>query len=157
MSRRARSCSAQALLQAADNEVYDSRNNCNAIIETESNTLMLGCKNTKIPGNVTSIGEYAFECCSNLTSIEIPGNVTSIGSGAFYQCTSLASVKINKGVTSIGVSVFEECSSLASINIPDSVTEIGWDIFYHCSSLTSITWNGMTYSNADDFLEAFSA
>ena len=70
------------------NEKYDSRNNCNAIIETSSNTLIVGCKNTIIPSSVTSI-DGAFRCCSGLTSIIIPSSVTSIGEGAFQGCSDL--------------------------------------------------------------------
>ena len=76
----------------AGNVVYDSRDNCNAIIEKETNTLIQGCKNTKIPPSVTSIGESAFSDCSGLTSIEIPSSVTSIGNYAFRDCIGLKDV-----------------------------------------------------------------
>ena len=65
------------------NTKYDSRDNCNAIIETNTNKLIAGCKNTIIPNSVTSIGNYAFSGCSGLTSITIPNSVTSIGVGFF--------------------------------------------------------------------------
>ena len=68
---------------SSGNTKYDSRNNCNAIIETSSNKLIFGCKNTVIPNNVTSIGSKAFYYCSGLTSITIPNGVTSIGTNAF--------------------------------------------------------------------------
>ena len=74
------------------NPKYDSRKNCNAIIETESNTLIAGCMNTVIPNSVTSIGLGAFADCSGLTSIEIPNSVTSIGNYAFYSCKNLTDV-----------------------------------------------------------------
>jgi len=74
------------------NTVYDSRNNCNAIIETASNTLIFGCKTTIIPNSVTSIGDYAFYNCSGLTSLTIPNSVTKIGYSAFCSCSGLASV-----------------------------------------------------------------
>ena len=74
------------------NSKYDSRNNCNAIIYTASNTLITGCKNTVIPNDVTSIGSDAFRGCSGLTSITIPNSVTSIGSNAFLNCSGLTSV-----------------------------------------------------------------
>ena len=74
------------------NTVYDSRDNCNAIIETATNTLIAGCKNTNIPSSVTSIGEQAFRHCTGLTSIEIPNSVTSIGESAFYDCSGLTSI-----------------------------------------------------------------
>lgn len=65
------------------NTVYDSRDNCNAIIKTATNTLVVGCKNTVIPNSITSIGRNAFDGCTELTSIEIPNSVTSIGIYAF--------------------------------------------------------------------------
>ena len=77
------------------NEVFHSAGNC--LIQTESKTLILGCKNSVIPndGSVTSIGSSAFYNCSSLTSITIPNSVTSIGSDAFYHCSSLTSIKFN--------------------------------------------------------------
>ena len=144
------------------NTKYDSRDNCNAIIETATNTLIMGCKNTEIPNSVTSIGnsafnwcasltsimiptsvtsigEYAFEGCTNLTSIAIPNSVTSIGNGAFVGCTNLTSITIPNSVTSIGNNAFMNCTSLTSITIPNSVTSIGNNAFSCCTSLTSVT------------------
>ena len=83
-----------SLKVAAGNPVYDSRNDCNAIIETKTNTLIAGCKSTVIPNDVTSIYPDAFFYCPGLTSIEIPANVKSIGASAFDGCTSLSSVTI---------------------------------------------------------------
>ena len=74
------------------NSVYDSRNNCNAIIKTATNTLITGCQSTIIPNSVTSIGEGAFLGCSGLTSVTIPNSVTSIGDYAFLGCSGLTSV-----------------------------------------------------------------
>ena len=88
---------------------------------------------------VTSIGGYAFEYCTSLTSITIPNSVTSIGDWAFDECASLTSITIPDSVTSIGDSAFEYCKSLTSITIPNSVTSIGDTAFYNCISLTSIT------------------
>ena len=95
--------------------LYDSRNNCNAIIETATNELIAGCKNTVIPSNVTSIGNSAFSGCSGLTSIEIPNSVTSIGDYAFNDCSGLTSIEIPNSVTSIGRSAFGDCTGLTSI------------------------------------------
>ena len=100
---------------ATENSVYDSREECNAIIETASNILVAGCPNTVIPSSVTSIGESAFEDCSGLTSINIPESVTSIGEYAFSHCTGLASVTIPSSVTGIGYCAFAGCVSLTSI------------------------------------------
>ena len=120
------------------NTMYDSRNGCNAIIETGNNRLIAGCKNTIIPNSVTSIGSYAFWGCSGLTSLTIPNSVTSIERGAFYNCSGLTSVTIPNSVTSIGHNAFEGCSGLTSVTIPNSVTSIGDYAFYNCSGLTEI-------------------
>ena len=77
---------------AAGNTVYDSRENCNAIIKTATNTLLVGCQNTVIPSSVTSIGNSAFSGCENLTSITIPNRVTGIGTYAFHMCENLKTV-----------------------------------------------------------------
>ncbi len=121
-----------------NNPIYDSRDGCNAIIETATNTLIVGCKNTFIPSSVTTIGPGSF-CGSGLTSFTIPNNVTSIESYAFYNCTSLNSVTIPNSVTTIGNYAFHGCTSLSSITIPNSVTTINHGIFYNCTGLTSIT------------------
>ena len=81
-----------SIVVEAGNTVYDSRDNCNAIIEKETNTLIQGCKNTKIPAGVTEIGYSAFSGCSGLTSIEIPVGVTEIGYAAFWDCSGLKDV-----------------------------------------------------------------
>ena len=91
-----------------------------------------------IPNSVTSIGNYAFEDCSNLTSIEIPSSVISIGNYAFISCSSLTSIEIPEGVTSIGEYAFSHCSSLTSIEISSSVTSIGNGAFLYCDNLTII-------------------
>lgn len=76
----------------SNNTVYDSRNNCKAIIETATNTLIQGCLNTTIPNEVTNIAYAAFSGFSNLTSITIPENVTTIGQYAFESCGDLTTV-----------------------------------------------------------------
>ena len=120
------------------NSKYDSRNNCNAIVETATNKLIAGCKTSIIPNTVTSIGDGAFFGCSGLTSMTIPSSVTSIGSSAFKYCSGLTSVTIPFSVTSIRNYVFWECSGLTSLDIPSSVTSIGNNAFDGCSGLTSL-------------------
>ena len=123
----------------AGNTTYDSRDNCNALIETATNTLIKGCENTTIPNSVTSIGSYAFEDCSGLTSVTIPNSVTAIYSDAFRNCSGLTSITIPNSVTIIYDSVFYGCSGLTSVTIPNSVTAIYGYTFYGCYSLTSVT------------------
>ena len=124
-------CSAlTSITVGSGNQYFDSRNDCNAIIETSSNTLLYGCNNTIIPNGVTSIGSYAFQACSGLTSVTIPNSVMTIGSYAFQACSGLTSVTIGNSVTSIGSSAFYGCSGLTSVTIPNSVMSIGSTAFY---------------------------
>ena len=124
------------------NPIYDSRDNCNAIIETASNNLMKGCVNTTIPNTITSIGDYAFydvfSLGDNPVSIVIPNSVKSIGNAAFRYCTKLVSVALPEGLTSIGHYVFYACYDLANINFPNSMTDIGDYAFYRCFPLKSV-------------------
>ena len=151
-----------SIVVAENNPTYDSRDNCNAIIETQTNTLIAGCSNTTIPNSVTSIGNYAFMLCESLTSVEIPNSVTIIGSEAFEYCSSLTSVEIPNSVTSIGVYAFSGTAwynnqpdgvvyldtyllgykgtmpSNTSIKIKEGTYLIADCAFFDCSSLTSV-------------------
>ena len=120
------------------NLVYDCRDNCNAVINRETNALIVGCRNTVIPESVTSIGDRAFDGMSSLTSITIPNSVTKIGYCAFRD-TGLTSVIIPNSITSIGEGAFVLCSNLTSVTIPNSVTSIEDCAFACCHNLPSIT------------------
>ena len=106
-----------SIIVESGNTAYDSRDNCNAIIETATNTLVAGCQNTIIPNSVTSIGNHAFYHCTSLTSVTIPDSVTSIGDEAFWYCTNLTSIAIGSGVTSIGWYAFYGCSNLTTVTL----------------------------------------
>ena len=145
----------------SNNTKYDSRNNCNALIETFTNKLIAGSGNSTIPYGVTSIGYGAFSGRTGLTDITIPDSVTSIEGCAFWNCTSLkkltipdsvqtlhtnymkgctalTSVIFNNRLTTISSSTFEGCTKLMSVKIPNSVKTIEFDAFRGCSALTSI-------------------
>ncbi|MBE6293473.1 MAG: leucine-rich repeat domain-containing protein [Bacteroidales bacterium] len=104
-----------SIVVESGNTNYDSREGCNAIIETATNTLITGCKNTVIPGSVTAIGWAAFKGCSSLTSITIPNSVTEIEGWAFCDCHSLTSITIPNSVTTITTDAFDGCTGLTSI------------------------------------------
>lgn len=125
-----------SIVVESGNKVYDSRNNCNAIIETKTNTLTLGCNGTTIPTSVTVIGNYAFWGCQGMTSLNIPDSVTQIGNGAFRYC-DLKTIKLPNSVRYIGDWPFaydgESYDTVyVSVNIPDSVETIGMGAFYYC-------------------------
>ena len=100
----------------SDNTTYDSRDNCNAIIEKSSNKLVVGCKNTIIPEGVTSIGSGAFYG-SGLTSITIPASVTSIDGWAFGSCDNLTSITVYASSCTLGSDAFTYCANLANIYV----------------------------------------
>ena len=140
-----RECSGlKRVIVESGNPKYDSRDNCNAIIETQSNTLICGCENTVIPNSVTTICYGAFYGCCNLANIEIPNSVTSIEDYAFYNC-GLTSVSIPYSVTFIGWEAFSRCA-LTSVTIPNSVTTIYNTAFRQNHSLSCVTIpNSVTY------------
>ena len=135
------------------NDVYHSAGKC--LIETESKTLIVGCKNSVIPkdGSVTSIGDSAFDGCSGLTSITIPDSVTSIGWLAFDGCSGLTSVTIPDSVTSIGDWAFNECSGLTAINFQGTMAQwqaIGKDTNWnHLTGEYAVICTDGTISKAD--------
>ncbi len=120
------------------NTTFDSRDNCNAIIETSTNTLIFGCRCTIIPNSVTRIGNKAFYNCGTMTSITIPNSVTSIGNNAFYGCDYLTEVVIPNSVTSLGEKAFYGCNGLTSVTIGNSLENIGERVFFYCIYIDNI-------------------
>lgn len=158
---------------AEGNRHYDSRGNCNAIIETKSNILIRGCVNTIIPDDIVEIAEIAFSNCNltnitlpeglkrigkeafdrnELSYIDIPGSVEDIGGVAFRGC-SLKEVVLHNGLTSIGDWAFRGCYNLKTITIPESVNYIGEYAFEGCGRLAGVIAQraNPTAINADAF------
>lgn len=121
-----------------NNPYYDSRDNCNALIDTATNTLLLGSANTVIPSSVKTIGESSFMRQTKLSSIIISEGVEEIGATAFSNCTGLTEVTISEGVVTMGTSCFYKCTGLTEVTIPDSVVTIGNGCFNECSNLTTL-------------------
>ena len=112
-----------AIVVEGDNNIYDSREDCNAIVKTADNELIVGCTNTVIPNSVTRIGDQAFYGRSGLTSVTIPNSVTSIGVQAFAYCVNLTDIIIPNSVTSMGGHAFEETTWYN--NLPDGLVYAG--------------------------------
>jgi hypothetical protein len=134
-------CPLEYITVAEDNTVYDSRDNCNAVIETSTNELLIGSSNSVIPNSVTSIGQNAFYGCTGLTSVTIPNSVTSINSGAFRGCSGLISLTIGNSVEVIGDYAFEDCTNIFCVTVlaetPPAVNEYG-NVFGSLSTDTPI-------------------
>jgi hypothetical protein len=148
----------ETLTVALNNPKYDSRGDCNGIIETATNTLVVGTLTTAIPADVPIIGERAFYNMGRLTEVNIPEGVTTIGEYAFGTCQALKEVKLPSTVTTIGYMAFNYNTSMTKFTIGSGVTKIGSGVFEYCSKMDSVicyadpaslTWDG--YANSSNF------
>ena len=151
-----------SIVVAEENEVYDSRDRCNAIMETATNTLIFGVKTTKIPATTEYIGDWAFYCnwdiidmvipegvksigswtfkyCINIPKITIPGSVVEICESAFHGCRSLRNVVLREGVKKIGAYAFSRCENLERVQLPVGVSDIDMSAFKECDQLKEIS------------------
>lgn len=112
----------QSIVVDPQNPIYDSRNNCNAIIETATNTLILGCQNTVFPDDIMEIGSYAFSGCSNLTTLTIPESVKIISSSAFSY-SGLINITINPTLEKLNGGVFADAINLENVYFNGSLLE----------------------------------
>jgi hypothetical protein len=127
----------KSIVVTEGNPKYDSRENCNAIIETTTNTLLVGCSQTTIPESVTAIEGGAF-LGSTMKEITIPNSVKRIGNYAFKWCFALKTIAIPKGVKSIGYEAFCECKNLTTVTLPAGVDKIDDHAFWWCNKLKTI-------------------
>ena len=138
---------------ASGNSTYNSNNSCKAIINTSSNQLIAGCKNTIIPSSVTSIGSYAFQGMTGLTAITIPSSVTSIGSYAFGGCSALVSVTVEHDTpVSISSTVFSNRAN-ATLYVPAGsksayAAASYWKEFKEIIEPTTPSGNNITFADA---------
>ena len=123
----------------AGNTVFDSREDCNAIIETATNTLRIGCRSTIVPNSVVAIGKNAFSGVNGLTSVDLPDGVTSIGNYAFWADEGLTSVTLSKSVTEVGIGPFVGCTNITSFVI-DSENPI-YDSRNNCNAIIETATN----------------
>ena len=124
------------------NSYYDSRENCNAIIEKNTMSLIAGCNNTVIPEGVTAIESEAFRGMFDLKDIQLPSSLKTIAGYAFYYCTGLTGhLSIPEGVSSIGTYAFYKCTGLTSIELPSTLTEITHRMFYKCDNISTMKVN----------------
>lgn len=120
------------------NEKFDSRNDCNAIIQTDDNILIFGCRGTQIPATVSTIGFEAFKHCQELKKIDIPEGVERIAPKAFVECVNLQSVTLPSTLQSIGASVFRDCMNLDTLQIPTGVSRIDGGLFDGCYNMKKV-------------------
>lgn len=129
-----------------NNRTYDSRNNCNAVIETATKTLMIGCQSTIIPKGITSIADRSFHSCEKLDSIKIPYGVTYIGEYAFYNCSGLVYVEIPNSVQTLRYGAFENCNNIqavvSKIKDPEGMNQMEWAFSGSYGSATLFVPNG---------------
>lgn len=139
--------SVERLIISEENPNYYSENNC--IIQKSNITIVLGCKNSTIPSNVTIIGESSFESCTDLNKISIPVGITKIEAYAFSNCSNLEEINLPETLKSIGGYVFNNCTKLTNVVIPNNVTSIGYSSFSGCSNLNNISLPFLGYSEYD--------
>lgn len=121
----------------AKNPYYDSRDGCNAIIETATNTLIAGCNNTVIPNGVTSIAQDAFVGAQDLKDLTLPATLREIGEAAFVH-SGITKINIPEGVTELERYTFQYCENLREVSLPQSLAFIGHAALSHCG-ITELT------------------
>ncbi|MBQ1723528.1 MAG: leucine-rich repeat domain-containing protein, partial [Muribaculaceae bacterium] len=142
-------CGSQSIVVAPENTKYDSRGNCNAIIETATGLLMSGCSNTEIPDGVKTIDELAF-LMANFQSIVLPNSLTEIRKNAFQACVQLNEIDLPDGLVNLGDSAFYHCDHLSKIMMGNSLKTIGNSTFAECGSINELTLSNSLQTIGDN-------
>ena len=141
------------------NPKFDSRDNCNAIVDTESNRIIFGCSKTVFVNTITSIGEYAFAYCTDLKELILPNTITEIQSAAFEKCNNLKVVELPSSLKSIESYVFSGCKKLEKIILNEGIENIDYSAFEECDNVTTINIPNTFVPNEDygwiGFIEVF--
>lgn len=140
-------CNLSSIVVAEENTKYDSRKGCNAIIETNSNTLVVGCAKTFIPKTITSIGEGAFYNCKKLNRVDLPESLVSIGKSSFGGCGKLSFLSIPKNVISIKELAFSNCSGITSIHVDEE--NVIYDSREGCNAIIETNTNKLIVGCAE--------
>lgn len=127
-----------------ENKVYDSRNNCNAIVETASNSIIQACNYTVIPDTVSCIAQYSFRDCKGVNSLVIPNSVTTIEKNAFDGCYGLQELYIPASVVEIAPLAFKECSPFSIVVSPENVV---YDSRDNCNAIIETATNRLLLAN----------
>ncbi len=121
-----------------NNSIYDSRDNCNAVIRSSDSSLILACNYSIIPDGIKIIGDSAFCNCTELKNVSVPNGVIEISDNAFSNCHHLEKINLPNTVVSIGIRAFEACSSLETVTLPQGLSNISESAFENCSKLSKI-------------------
>ena len=132
-------CPITSLTVAAGNAKYDSRGNCNAVIETAEDELVLGCAISTVPDGIKIIGYEAFWAETQEFSITLPESVWYISNRAFHLATGLKSINFPEKLNYIGDEAFVNCILLTSLTLPDETEHIGGMAFEGCEGLQTVT------------------
>ena len=137
------------------NPQYDSRDNCNAIVETESNKIIFGCSQTVFVGSITSIGEEAFACCSELKELRIPSTIKEIKSSAFFHCNNLKIAELPSSLKIVEEFIFDDCENLEEVILNEGIKDINFRAFYGCAKVVSINIPNSYFPKDDDYSDVF--
>lgn len=127
-----------SLVVEQGNPMFDSREDCNAIIVTATDTLVHGCNGSTIPDSIEVIADYAFSQRRNLSCISIPDSVVYIGEFAFLCCFSLESDILLQGIHQVTRCCFDGCSRIKRVEIGNGIKSIESSAFAGCSLLDEV-------------------